>query len=63
MTPTRMIPKGLIPIHIIMKLSKVQNRENIESCRRKVTHGGQESSDEIISRFLSRNSAGQKEVR
>ena len=48
--------------HILIKLTKIKDKENLESGQRKETNNIQGNPDKVIGRFFSRNTAGKKEV-
>ena len=55
-----MNPKRPTPRHVIIKMSKVKDKENLKNCKRKTTC--YVDSHKPIRRFLDRNFAGQKGV-
>ena len=61
-SPKRFNPKISSPRHIILKLSKSKNKERILKAARKKCSQETGNPHKAISRFLSRNSAGQKRV-
>ena len=60
--PYKINPRRNTPRHILIKLTKIKDRENIESSYGKETNNIQGNPDKVIGRFFSRNSAGQKGV-
>ena len=59
-TPRKINPRRSTPRYIKVKLPKLTDKENFNRRKRKTTHHKQKSHHKIISRFLSRNLAGQK---
>ena len=55
----KMNPKKPTPRHIIIKMLDI---ENLKICRSKTSTYIQENPHKVISRFLSRNLTGQKEL-
>ena len=53
-------PRKNTPRHILIKLTKIKDRENTESSLGKERSNIQWNPEKAISRFFSRNSAGQK---
>ena len=61
--PYKINPRRNTLRHILIKLTKIKDKEkNLESSQGKETSNIQGNPDRIISRFFSRNSAGQKGV-
>ena len=60
--PGRIDPRRNTLRHIIIKLTKSKDKENIKSNKGKATNNIQGNTHKAISRFFSRNSAGQKGV-
>ena len=60
--PYKINPRRNTPIHILIKLTKIKDRENLESNSGKETNNIHGNPNKVISRFFSRNSAGQKGV-
>ena len=54
-----MDPKRTTPRHIIIKIPKVKDKENLKAAREKESYL-QRSSHKTVSRFLKRNFAGNK---
>ena len=54
-----MDPKRTTPRHIIIKIPKVKDKENLKAAREKESYL-QKSSHKTVSRFLKRNFAGKK---
>ena len=50
------------PRHILIKLTKIKDRENLESSWGKEINQIQGNPNKVIGRFFSRNSVGQKGV-
>ena len=55
-------PKEKTSRHILIKLTKIKDKEKILKAARKKTSNIQGNPNKVISRFFSRNSAGQKGV-
>uniref|UniRef100_A0A8D1FRD3 L1 transposable element RRM domain-containing protein n=1 Tax=Sus scrofa TaxID=9823 RepID=A0A8D1FRD3_PIG len=60
--PYKINPRRNTLRHILIKLTKIKDRENLESSYGKETNNIQGDPDMVISRFFSRNSADQKGV-
>ena len=60
--PYKINPRRNTPRHILIKLTKIKDRENLESSQGKETNNIQGNPNKVIGRFFSRNSAGQKGV-
>ena len=59
--PGRINPRRNIPRHIVIKLTKIKDKEkNTKSNKGKATNNIQGNSHKVISLFLSKNSASQK---
>ena len=51
-------PKRPTPRHIIIKIHKVKDKENLQGSKRKAVNYQQGSSQKTVSSFLNRNLAG-----
>ena len=56
--PNKMDTKRPTPRHIIIKMPKVNDKENLKSSKRKAGSYLQRSAHKTVSRFLKRNFAG-----
>ena len=60
--PYKINPRRNTLRHILIKLTKIKDRENLESSEGKETNNIQGNPNKVIGRFFNRNSAGQKAV-
>ena len=58
--PNKMDAKRPTPRHVIMKMPKFKDKENLQSSKRKEVSYLQGSSHKTVSCFLNRNFAGKK---
>ena len=58
--PYKINPRRNTPRHILIKLTKIKDKENTESSEGKEANNIQGNPDKVISRFFRRQTAGQK---
>ena len=61
--PGRTNPRRNTPRHIVIKLTKIKDRDKIlKATKEKMTHNIQRNSHQAISWFINRNSTSQKGI-